>query len=62
MTMVVVTHEMRFAREVADRVVFMDDGQIAEQGTAQEVLDSPKQDRTKRFLRLVERQSVDASL
>jgi polar amino acid transport system ATP-binding protein/polar amino acid transport system permease protein len=62
MTMVVVTHEMRFAREVADRVVFMDDGQIAEQGTAQEVLDSPKQDRTKRFLRVVERQSVDARL
>jgi polar amino acid transport system permease protein len=60
MTMLVVTHEMRFAREVADRVVFMDDGQIAEQGTAQEVLDSPKQDRTKRFLRLVERQSADA--
>jgi polar amino acid transport system permease protein len=57
MTMLVVTHEMRFAREVADRVVFMDDGQIAEQGTAQEVLDSPKQDRTKRFLRLVERQA-----
>jgi polar amino acid transport system permease protein len=60
MTMVVVTHEMHFAREVADRVVFMDDGQIAEQGTAQQVLDSPRQDRTKRFLRLVERQSADA--
>jgi len=62
MTMVVVTHEMRFAREVADRVVFMDDGQIAEQGTAHEVLDKPQQDRTRRFLRLVERQSVDAEL
>ena len=60
MTMVVVTHEMRFAREVADRVVFMDAGQIAEEGTADEVLDHPKQDRTRRFLRLVERQSVDA--
>jgi polar amino acid transport system permease protein len=62
MTMVVVTHEMRFAREVADRVVFMDDGQIAEQGAAQQMLDSPQQDRTKRFLRLVERQSADAGL
>jgi polar amino acid transport system permease protein len=62
MTMVVVTHEMRFARDVADRVVFMDEGQIAEQGTAQDVLDNPKQDRTRRFLRLVERQSVEADL
>jgi polar amino acid transport system permease protein len=60
LTMVVVTHEMRFAREVADRVVFMEDGRIAEQGTPQEVLDDPKQDRTRRFLRLVGRQSVDA--
>ena len=60
MTMVVVTHEMRFARDVADRVVFMDEGHIAEQGTPQEVLDNPKQDRTKRFLRLVGRQSADA--
>jgi polar amino acid transport system permease protein len=60
MTMVVVTHEMRFARDVADRVVFMDDGQVAEHGTAEEVLDNPKQDRTRRFLRLVERQAVDA--
>jgi polar amino acid transport system permease protein len=38
----------------------MDEGQIAEQGTAHEVLDEPKQDRTRRFLRLVERQAVDA--
>jgi polar amino acid transport system permease protein len=60
MTMVVVTHEMRFAREVADRVVFMDEGRIAEQGTPQQVLDDPKQDRTRRFLRLVGRQVVDA--
>jgi polar amino acid transport system permease protein len=60
LTMVVVTHEMRFAREVADRVVFMEEGRIAEQGTPQEVLDDPKQDRTRRFLRLVGRQSVDA--
>ena len=62
MTMVVVTHEMRFAREVADIVVFMDEGQIAEQGTPREVLDEPRQDRTRRFLRLVGRQTVDADL
>jgi polar amino acid transport system permease protein len=62
MTMVVVTHEMRFARDVADRIVFMDDGQIAEQGTPRDVLDDPKQDRTRRFLRLVGRQTVDADL
>jgi polar amino acid transport system permease protein len=60
MTMVVVTHEMRFAREVADQVVFMDGGHIAEQGTAQQVLDEPKQERTRRFLRLVERESEAA--
>jgi polar amino acid transport system permease protein len=60
MTMVVVTHEMRFARDVADRVVFMDDGQIVEHGTAAEVLDNPRQERTRRFLSLVERSSVEA--
>lgn len=50
MTMVVVTHEMGFAREVADRVVFMADGAVVEQGPAREVLDSPREDRTKDFL------------
>ena len=50
MTMIVVTHEMAFAREVADNVVFMADGVIVEQGTAAEVLDNPKQERTKAFL------------
>ena len=54
MTMIVVTHEVRFAREVADRVVFMDEGQIVEEGTPEEVLVNPKQERTQRFLRLVE--------
>ncbi len=49
-TMVVVTHEMGFAREVADRVIFMDDGIILEQGTAEEVLDHPKSSRTRDFL------------
>lgn len=46
MTMIVVTNEVRFAREVADRIVFMDDGQIVEQGSLEEVLDPPRQERT----------------
>ena len=50
MTMVVVTHEMGFARDVAHRVVFMDEGVIQEQGTPQEVFDNPQNDRTKDFL------------
>ena len=50
MTMVVVTHEMGFAREVSDRVVFMDGGVILEQGTPQEVFGAPKQPRTREFL------------
>ena len=51
MTMLVVTHEMQFAREVGDRVVFMDEGRIVEQGRPADVLDSPKEERTRRFLR-----------
>ena len=51
MTMVVVTHEMQFAREVGDRLVFMDEGHIVEEGIPADVLDNPKQERTKRFLR-----------
>jgi ABC-type polar amino acid transport system ATPase subunit len=51
MTMLVVTHEMQFAREVGDRVIFMDDGKIVEQGKPVDVLDRPKEERTKRFLR-----------
>lgn len=50
MTMVVVTHEMGFAREVADRVVFMDEGRIIEVGTPEEIFDNPQNDRTKAFL------------
>jgi ABC-type polar amino acid transport system ATPase subunit len=50
MTMLVVTHEMQFAREVGDRVVFMDEGKIVEQGVPREVLDDPKEERTQRFL------------
>ncbi len=51
MTMLVVTHEMQFAREVGDRVVFMDGGRIVEQGQPLDVLDRPKEERTRRFLR-----------
>ena len=50
MTMVVVTHEMGFAREVADRVVFMEEGVVVEEGTPEQVFDHPKSDRTKDFL------------
>lgn len=50
MTMVVVTHEMRFAQEVGDRVLFMDDGRILEQGTPEEIFLHAKQERTKLFL------------
>jgi ABC-type polar amino acid transport system ATPase subunit len=51
MTMLVVTHEMQFAREVGDRLVFMDNAQIVEEGRPTEVLDNPQKERTKRFLR-----------
>ena len=50
MTMIVVTHEMGFARDVADRVVFMDGGLIVEEGTPDEVFDHPKSERTRDFL------------
>jgi len=53
MTMIVVTHEIGFAREVADRVVFMDGGVIVEEGPPAQVLDSPREERTKQFLGLV---------
>ena len=51
MTMLVVTHEMQFAREVGDRLIFIDDGRIVEQGVPRDVLDNPKEERTRRFLR-----------
>ncbi len=54
MTMLVVTHEVRFARDVADRVIFMDEGKIVEEGPPADVIDQPKHERTRRFLRLVE--------
>lgn len=50
MTMIVVTHEMGFAREVADRVIFMDEGRIVEEGTAEDIFDRPQYQRTKEFL------------
>ena len=53
MTMIVVTHEIRFAREVADRVVFVDEGAVVEAGSPAEVLDRPRQERTRRFLSLL---------
>jgi len=52
-TMIVVTHEMGFARQVADRVIFMDGGRIIEQGTPAEIFDNPKEERTRGFLRAV---------
>ncbi|MDR1630829.1 MAG: amino acid ABC transporter ATP-binding protein [Oscillospiraceae bacterium] len=50
MTMVIVTHEMLFARDVSDRVIFMDDGYIIEEGPPKEVIDNPQSERTKTFL------------
>ena len=50
MTMIVVTHEMKFALDVSDRVIFLHDGIILEQGTPQEVLLNPQENRTKEFL------------
>ncbi len=54
MTMIVVTHEMRFARDIANRVIFMDDGVIVEEGTPEEIFEHPKEERTKRFLQLIQ--------
>jgi polar amino acid transport system ATP-binding protein len=53
MTMLVVTHEMGFAIEVADRVVFMDDGVVVEQGPPSKILKEPETERAQRFLRMV---------
>ena len=49
-TMIIVTHEMAFARDVADQVIFMDQGVIVEQGSAREVIENPKEERTRKFL------------
>jgi len=53
MTMLVVSHEMGFCRHVSDRVIFMDEGVIVEQGTAEQIFDNPQEERTKRFLRQI---------
>ncbi len=53
LTMLLVTHEMRFAREVSDRVCFFDKGRICEQGKPEEIFSAPKEDRTKEFLRSI---------
>ena len=50
MTCVIVTHEMGFCREVADRVIFIDEGVVAEEGTPEELFSNPKNERTKEFL------------
>jgi polar amino acid transport system ATP-binding protein len=54
MTMMIVTHEMGFAREVADRVVFMDAGVVVEEGVPEEVLITPQHERTRRFLKIID--------
>ena len=48
--MIIVTHEMAFARDVADQIIFMDGGVIVEQGPARDVIERPKQERTRQFL------------
>jgi polar amino acid transport system permease protein len=59
MTMIVVTHEIRFAHDVADRVIFMDNGEIVDQGTPAEVIDNPRNPRTQKFLRQVVHQEAE---
>ena len=49
-TMIIVTHEMAFARDVADNIIFMDGGVIVEQGSARDLIEHPKEERTKQFL------------
>lgn len=51
MTMVIVTHEMGFAREVADRIVYMNEGRIIEKGTPEQIFENPQEERTKEFLK-----------
>ncbi|QIB33069.1 amino acid ABC transporter permease/ATP-binding protein [Ancylobacter pratisalsi] len=59
MTMIIVTHEIRFAREVADRVVFFDEGSIVEEGAPADVLDRPRKERTRRFLSVIGNEGVE---
>lgn len=59
MTMVVVTHEMGFARAVADLVIFMDGGRIVEEGRPEDIFDQPKEERTKQFLARIQKVDVE---
>ena len=59
MTMIVVTHEMSFAREVADRVVFMDGGVVVEQGDPRQVISNPQHPRTRSFLQRMQREEAE---
>jgi polar amino acid transport system permease protein len=61
MTMIVVTHEIRFARDVANRVIFMDEGRIVEQGPPEQVIDNPVNERTRRFLSMVARDETTSA-
>lgn len=61
MTMIVVTHEMDFAREVASKVVFMDDGQILETGSAEQIFEHPHHERTIQFLQRVSRTASEVA-
>lgn len=58
-TMIIVTHEMQFARQVSDRVIFMEDGRIVEEGTPEQVFDAPEQQRTKEFLNAIQGRPAD---
>mgnify|MGYP000367487765 CR=1 FL=1 len=55
--MIIVTHEMAFARDVSDKVLFMDDGKILEQGTPEEVFENPKEERTVNFCHVIQTDS-----
>ncbi|HEL1702633.1 TPA: amino acid ABC transporter ATP-binding protein [Streptococcus suis] len=59
MTMLVVTHEMGFARAVADRVIFMDGGRIIEEGRPEDIFDRPQEERTKQFLARIQKVDVE---
>lgn len=58
MTMMVVTHEMGFARAVADRVIFMDGGWIIEEGRPEDIFDRPQEERTKQFLARIQKEDI----
>ena len=60
MTMVIVTHEMRFAHQIANRVIFMDGGVVVEQGTPEDVFTNPKEERTKKFYKCCNKEGLKA--